>query len=249
VLGPDSIFDIGGNMKKSLLLILLGMLILSLSACIALPATDGKLELGRNESWEFQITLFVYQSDLALVSGTVNESMNDLIDEVKGASEDIDVSWEIGELTPEGTIPYTVVAKGKGYDAFNDAFFSERVLWIDESGRRPVIVFEHDVDGDLFSMGIDNHFEISGKKIISSNGVENGKSVSWHNPSGVIRAEMQPGGFPWVVVLVAGLCFMFLAVVVAGVVIFLVVRKNKQKTEPVEAVEVVEAAETAAAEE
>lgn len=144
-----------------------------------------------NEEWAAESSIEVPLQSLALVGG--KPQMDTVIEEMvtEMEAEGARVSWNSSE--EDGSVIYTLEAKGEGYEGLRQVAFEDaEITTMEEDGRR-LIHFSTFIPRDFLDANR-NTITLVGREIVSaSNGdviVDKG-TVQWVNPSGRIEAVLE----------------------------------------------------------
>lgn len=191
---------------------------LLLSGCIGvIPQLDSMLTLGADESWEFLIAMHIPELYYSASAEDMQSSFEEMLSDAETYGYDFD--WSVSETNEAGNI-ITTTFSGKGYQTLNENVFVSQAVQIKEEDGKQNLYFNlstYDSGlGEIYSLANQSTFLLRGAEILSTNGEQLDKnSVIWHNPSGLLTAEMKvPGSNALAIVLILiGLFLILLAVI------------------------------------
>lgn len=175
------------------LLLVVALLVLSasLSACTTgALSIEMRVTLFAEERWEARADIVFAGEQMALLGDQVEQTLQIAV--AQWEAQGISASYSRRTLG-NGNVQFRLKTSGQGLAQLNAALFDNlAVLHYDATTDPPQITFRCPPIGSFFSLALSRTFSLTGGKVLSSNGLVSGNTVTWTNPFDTMEATLTP---------------------------------------------------------
>ncbi len=175
----------------SIALILWLLVSYGLTACgAAALSIETKATLYTDEYWDAETNITYAAQQIALTGSAIDQGFASAISQWQA----LGITANLSKTTLDtGNLKYHLTLSGQGFSKLNTALFDNTAqITYDSSTTPSQISFKWAPVGTLFGLALSRTFTLKGSKVLSSNGIVSGESVTWINPTQTLQATLTP---------------------------------------------------------